>query len=284
MNAAEGITTFVSESSKDVLHRFPVDFLSRSREELLRIRKNKKSKTSIKAIKEFLVKSSAPVLLDPVTLGLLEVADIKKISKRGPILILCSDPEVLLFAIIKAKLNPSKILSVKDDDSIQRMAHASKIGATDELIASASAENDLLVVTNCANRKISLKFDDTPFLKKIPEKDRANFEIDKYGSTISWLDKEIEMSFDSLLYHVDERHKAKVDKENLIRHKGYGDAIRKLRKESGLTQDDISGLSERHVRRIEQGLQPPTSKSLELLATAHDLSLAKYLAEVAKRV
>ncbi len=56
-------------------------------------------------------------------------------------------------------------------------------------------------------------------------------------------------------------------------------ATKTLRDQHGLTQRDIDGLS---VRRLEQGAVFPRIKSIEKLARAHGMSVADYLAALAK--
>ncbi len=61
----------------------------------------------------------------------------------------------------------------------------------------------------------------------------------------------------------------------------FGKAIATLRKEQGLRQSDIAGLSERQLRRIERGARAGVS-ALRSLAAAHDLDLNGYLNVVAE--
>lgn len=72
----------------------------------------------------------------------------------------------------------------------------------------------------------------------------------------------------------------KASREEAARYAG---AIRTLREERGLTQADIAGLTERQVRRVEQGESTPRTQTLRKLAAAHGLSLDGYLKELAKR-
>ena len=67
-------------------------------------------------------------------------------------------------------------------------------------------------------------------------------------------------------------------------NRSYGAAIRRLREEKGLKQAAIDGLTERHLRRIEQGKQSVTSSTLRALAKAHAMQIEDYLKELARRV
>jgi len=60
----------------------------------------------------------------------------------------------------------------------------------------------------------------------------------------------------------------------------FGRAVSVLRREHGLNQADIPGVSARQVRRIEGG-SLPRSETLLRLARAHGLDLGAYLDRVA---
>jgi transcriptional regulator with XRE-family HTH domain len=63
-----------------------------------------------------------------------------------------------------------------------------------------------------------------------------------------------------------------------------GALIAELRENRGLRQRDIEGLSERHVRRIEQGIARLTGDSAGKLAGAFGLGLDEFLFHVASSV
>jgi hypothetical protein len=62
----------------------------------------------------------------------------------------------------------------------------------------------------------------------------------------------------------------------------FGTAVASLRRDRGLEQSMIPGVSERQVRRIEAGSVPRVS-TLEKLAHAHRMNVDEYLAEIAAR-
>ena len=65
----------------------------------------------------------------------------------------------------------------------------------------------------------------------------------------------------------------------------YGEAIKKLRELHPLTQmniEDKTGLTDRHLRRIEKGETRATSKALEQLAEAHGMSMTDYMNKLAE--
>ncbi len=65
-------------------------------------------------------------------------------------------------------------------------------------------------------------------------------------------------------------------------NKAYGAAIEALRKEKGLRQSDIEGLTPRQVGRIESGQCRATLSALRKLAKAHHMSVNEYLEELSK--
>lgn len=65
-----------------------------------------------------------------------------------------------------------------------------------------------------------------------------------------------------------------------------GEAVRRLRKARGLTQEDLSGLTElhqNHIGGIERGERNITIKTVLALARALEVSPAELLAEYALR-
>lgn len=61
----------------------------------------------------------------------------------------------------------------------------------------------------------------------------------------------------------------------------FGEAVAAFRKQCGLKQADIHGLSERQVRRIEKGERTKVD-TLGILARSHGLSLKAYLDKIAE--
>ncbi|MFM8724453.1 MAG: hypothetical protein ACKON9_04935, partial [Planctomycetaceae bacterium] len=60
-------------------------------------------------------------------------------------------------------------------------------------------------------------------------------------------------------------------------------AIKSLREDTGLKQKEIHGLTDRQLRRIEQGEQIVTSKALEALAKSHGMEIGDYMRELGRR-
>lgn len=110
------------------------------------------------------------------------------------------------------------------------------------------------------------------------------FEIDEDGSFLYWKHADVHLGWEQLLQLIDPHRALAAKQKTEAFNRRYGAAIRTLREERGLSQSAIDGLTDRHLRRIEQGQQPATKVSLEALARAHEMELAKYMNELAKRL
>jgi hypothetical protein len=163
----------------------------------------------------------------------------------------------------------------------RRVLTAWSHGAQSELIADANVAGDCLFVISCALDRYEVPFGEMPALKRLPEAERAAFEIDEDGSFIHWPASDIHVDIDAIRAALDPEWRAKALAARAARDRRYGAAIAKLRVARGLKQSDVAGLSERQVRRIEKG-EGTTYESLRLLAAAHGMEISDYLHEVAR--
>lgn len=65
-----------------------------------------------------------------------------------------------------------------------------------------------------------------------------------------------------------------------------GDTMRKLRMQAGLTQEDValkSGLSQGYINQLESGKRRYTQKSLDLIAEALSVPVAKFFRDEARK-
>ena len=109
-----------------------------------------------------------------------------------------------------------------------------------------------------------------------------NFVIDHDGSFVHWPDIDVHLGWDQFLQAVnpEEHRKAQQRTEGYNQH--YGAAIHKIREEAGIPQSKVNGLTERQIRRIEQGECRATTAVLSALAKAHGLDSNDYLEQLAK--
>lgn len=164
-----------------------------------------------------------------------------------------------------------------------RVALARLNGAEDTLIAHAAIVDSEIRVWSCEPRPYQCPVEALHVLRGLAHHDLARFEISSSGSRIHWPAVDIDLSLDDFREVCDPafaREQRLRAAEELGR---YGEAIRSLRVERGLRQASIEGLSEREVRRIEQGKHSPQVGTLRKLADAHGMPLRAYLDELAKR-
>lgn len=91
----------------------------------------------------------------------------------------------------------------------------------------------------------------------------------------------VDLDLDSLRIAIDPEEMDKANARRLMHNERFGIAVATVRKNNNLTQNEIEGLSDRQLRRIEKG-EHATFKALEYLAAAHEMTLRDYLAAVAK--
>lgn len=122
-----------------------------------------------------------------------------------------------------------------------------------------------------------------PGLERLPAAAWPCFELDEDGSFLRWADHDLFLGVSQLLQAVDPAYLADVEIERYARD-STGAAVSEMRGAHSLRQSDIPGLSERQVRRIEQGISRLTADAATKLAAAFDQSLREFLDELATRV
>jgi hypothetical protein len=153
----------------------------------------------------------------------------------------------------------------------------------DHRILDAWWEHDEFVVMSQHFERFRLSLDqlrELKFFKKISRKGLGSFQIDEDGAYVRWPGLDVDLDWNGFC-----RLAGRVDVGRKLRsqesREAYGDAIRQLREEHGLRQQDIEGLDERHVRRIEKGEVPATVSALKKLADSHMMNVQEYLDELA---
>jgi hypothetical protein len=190
--------------------------------------------------------------------------------------------------LARAKLRAIKNLVVHSDVEMpKRILNAWKNNAQDKLVARAMVVQDRLFLTSCEPETLDIGFDELPALKSIPKAERGRFEVSEDGSYIHWPSVDIHLDLDSVRSVLDPDFRDQRAAQRVEHDANFGNAIATLRKEQGLRQCDIAGLSERQLRRIERGGGGGARASvsaLRSLAASHDLDLNDYLNAVAARV
>lgn len=193
------------------------------------------------------------------------------------------DPAWLPQMLERADLRTLRNMIVHSDNALpKRVMTAWRHGAQDQLIANATVVGDRLFVSSCMPETFEVGFDQMAALRRINKAERKNLEIADDGSYIHWPESDVHLDLDSIRSVLDPAWGAKCQAARLAYDKAYGAAIATLREERGLRQRDISGLSERQVRRIEAG-EGLTASALAYLAEAHGMKLDEYLQALAER-
>lgn len=150
-----------------------------------------------------------------------------------------------------------------------------------QAIADAWTEGDALVVLSASFERMRIeRVKLGPFLGNAVKSWRV-FEIDEDGRYLHWPDGDVHLGWRQLEQLLDPTKSIADQKRSESFKQQYGQAIRELRESAGLKQTDIDGLTDRQLRRIEHGEQMVSSKALELLASAHGLSIADYMNRLA---
>jgi hypothetical protein len=149
-------------------------------------------------------------------------------------------------------------------------------------IIDAYAVGDSLLVRGPRHRILHVPMKALPSLRDKPRAAQRKFEIDSDGSFLYWPDLDVHLGWNQFLQAVDPEELRKAHQRTEGYNKRYGAAIRKLREEAGLTQSKIEGLTERQLRRIEQGECRATRTALATLANAHGLDTNSYMERLAK--
>jgi hypothetical protein len=149
-------------------------------------------------------------------------------------------------------------------------------------IIDAYLAGDSLFVRGPKHRMLHVPASSVPVLRGQPRNVLRNFEIDPDGSFIYWPDLDVHLGWNQFLQAVDTEEFRKAQQRSEGFNKRYGAAIRKLREEAGLSQSKVGGLTERQLRRIEQGECRATSGALTALARTHGLEVNAYMERLAK--
>jgi ribosome-binding protein aMBF1 (putative translation factor) len=168
-------------------------------------------------------------------------------------------------------------------DAVRRIVLSRRSGAERELIASASMDDGKLVVWSCEPRRFEVPVSEIAVLAEMSADALSRFELSRSGSRLRWPDADVDINLDTIREHADpevrREHQARA-RQDAAR---YADAIRRVREEHGLKQSDIDGLTDRQVRRLEEGDTLPQIETLRRLAAAHGLTIDPYLRELASR-
>jgi len=173
-----------------------------------------------------------------------------------------------------------KTIAFSDFKVLQRIINAWKNEAQEILISSAFTLDSKLIVVACASNRYNIPYSKLPELD-IKHLDKKKFEIDADGSFLYWPEADFHINLEEIRSRIDSKFAAAIIRNQIPKNKKYGNAIRKFREITKIKQAEIKGVSERTIRRIENGEFIPTIETLTYLSRAHELDLSSYLNEVA---
>lgn len=177
----------------------------------------------------------------------------------------------------------STALVARDEATLRRLVLARRAGAHQRLIASADLEDETLVVWSCEPRRYAVPVNAIPGVANLSPADRKSFSLSESGSRLHWSAGDLDINLETIRALVDPAVRSAQARLHRQEARIYAAAMREMRREHGFSQDQIPGLSERQVRRLELGTHLPHSASLSKLAAAYGMSVDEYLGELAVR-
>jgi hypothetical protein len=119
-----------------------------------------------------------------------------------------------------------------------------------------------------------------PVVAELPSEEWGRFEISADGSHLYWPAGDIHLGVSQILQNADPSFLADVEIQR-YRHDHTGAALRRIREEKGLRQTDIPGLSDRQVRRVEEGISRLGVSAAKKFAEAFGMELGTVLDQIA---
>lgn len=149
-------------------------------------------------------------------------------------------------------------------------------------IIDAYLADDSLFVRGPGHRMLHVPLSSLPALRGKSRDVLRNFVLDPDGSFVHWPEIDVHLGWGQFLQAVDPGELRRAQQRSKGYNQRYGAAIRRVREEAGLPQSRIGGLTDRQLRRIEQGESRATSAALATLAVAHGLDTNTYLERLAQ--
>jgi hypothetical protein len=182
------------------------------------------------------------------------------------------------------RLHIVKVEDMEDphvSELLGRVCHAFKPESSRGGIVDAYLGSDMLFVRGPRHRMLHVPVASIPALRSQHRNVLRNFRIDPDGSFIHWPDLDVHLGWNQFLQAADPTELHKAQQRSADFNRRYGAAIRKLREETGIPQAKVESITERQLRRIEQGECRATVNALRALARAHGLDVNAYMEKVA---
>lgn len=189
----------------------------------------------------------------------------------------------LLMRLAQARpRSTTRVFLLSKPAAVRRMILARVRGAEAQLIADAELDGDEMVVTSCEPREIRCPVRLIPALARMSAAQLADFEVSASGSCIHWPRADIDLDLDLFRVGTDKDLATAYTRRLRDEMLRMGGAVRAVRESRGLRQQDIPGLTERQVRRLEKEGMRPRLDTIRKLAAAHEMSPEAYLAALAE--
>src|SRR6478609_8125734 len=164
---------------------------------------------------------------------------------------------------------------------LMRLTSALEADDKQERILDATIEDGVLHVVSQNFNRLDVPIAKIPELVRLEVSNIQSFEIDEDGAFIHWPKPDVHLGWGQLLQFVNPQAVLKAAQKSQEFNKSYGKAVQKVREQSGLNFGDISGMSTKQLRRIENGECRLTSNAIEALSEAHKLAPNEYMKKLA---
>jgi DNA-binding transcriptional regulator YiaG len=141
-------------------------------------------------------------------------------------------------------------------------------------------ESGKFYLLDCRFKVHSGKLRDFDLFENASDEQLRDFKLHKFGSHIHWPDLDIHLDLNFFKRHLDPEFERKEISKSLKMNANFGEKMRELREQRGLKQNDFDGLSDRQIRRYENGEISPSYSSIELIAKRMNMSVSEYLGQL----
>lgn len=165
---------------------------------------------------------------------------------------------------------------------LRRIIHAYKIKATEDILVKAviyqDANSILLQVTGADLTEYTIDSRSISSLARLTFKELQKFEIDEYGFDIHWPLQDIHLNLESFKIVDNPKLLKRRMKEIASEKESFGNLMKKFRERHGqLSQKDFGTLSERQIRKYENGENYPSYDALKIISEAFKMNVNEYL-------
>jgi len=195
-----------------------------------------------------------------------------------------AEPAILRLAAVLRLRKPHLRLHVsRDAGAVKRLVLAqARRDPWEGIVDAYTLEHQLIVVLGDMTIREFPK-QRLPRVGGMADPDFERFEVDGSGSFLHWQKGDVHLGASQLLQAVDPMYLTDIEIQRYARAK-VSLALLDMRNDRGLKQTEISGLSDRHVRRLEKEEVRLTVDAAEKFAAAFGQELAEFLDELSLRL